>query len=119
MSDYQHVSNNNEKLINECVTQINIILTISSCHITSFYLFIQPLGSRFDCLARTPALDYNHGTCHGVGAYLNVHEGPQGIGFRKRENEAVDYLLFISRSSTSSLGMISQSKSVNNKFTSN
>jgi hypothetical protein len=24
-----------------------------------------------------------------VGAFLNVHEGPQGIGFRKRENEAV------------------------------
>ena len=23
-----------------------------------------------------------------MGAYLNVHEGPQGIGFRKRENEA-------------------------------
>ena len=24
-------------------------------------------------------LDYNHGTGHGVGAYLNVHEGPHGI----------------------------------------
>ncbi|MBK8233606.1 MAG: M24 family metallopeptidase C-terminal domain-containing protein [Candidatus Eisenbacteria bacterium] len=24
-------------------------------------------------------LDYNHGTGHGVGAYLNVHEGPQSI----------------------------------------
>ena len=23
-------------------------------------------------------LDYNHGTGHGVGAFLNVHEGPQG-----------------------------------------
>jgi len=49
------------------------------------------LGSRLDCLARyhlwSAGLDYNHGTGHGVGAYLNVHEGPQGIGFRKRENE--------------------------------
>jgi Xaa-Pro aminopeptidase len=24
-------------------------------------------------------LDYNHGTGHGVGAFLNVHEGPQSI----------------------------------------
>eukprot|EP00605_Chrysophyceae_sp_TOSAG23-4_P002814 GSChrysophyteH1.ASY1.ANO1.3099.1 assembled CDS len=50
------------------------------------------VGSRFDSVARIPlwqaGLDYNHGTGHGVGAYLNVHEGPQGIGFRKRENEA-------------------------------
>ena len=50
------------------------------------------IGSRLDALARMPlwsaGLDYNHGTGHGVGQYLNVHEGPQGIGFRKRENEA-------------------------------
>eukprot|EP01032_Pedospumella_encystans_P009398 gene9398-11062_t len=49
------------------------------------------LGSRFDCIARLPlwdlGLDFNHGTGHGVGSFLNVHEGPQGIGFRKRENE--------------------------------
>jgi Xaa-Pro aminopeptidase len=25
-------------------------------------------------------LDYRHGTGHGVGSYLNVHEGPIGIG---------------------------------------
>ena len=24
-------------------------------------------------------LDYSHGTGHGVGFYLNVHEGPQSI----------------------------------------
>ena len=51
------------------------------------------LGSRFDSVARMPlwqlGLDYNHGTGHGVGSYLNVHEGPQGIGFRKKENEVV------------------------------
>lgn len=50
------------------------------------------LGSRIDSLARLAlwrcGLDYNHGTGHGVGAFLNVHEGPQGIGFRHRENEA-------------------------------
>lgn len=26
--------------------------------------------------------DYDHGTGHGVGSYLNVHEGPQGISKR-------------------------------------
>lgn len=49
------------------------------------------LGSRLDATARIPlwtaGLDYNHGTGHGVGAFLNVHEGPQGIGFRFRPNE--------------------------------
>jgi Xaa-Pro aminopeptidase len=28
-------------------------------------------------------LDYRHGTGHGVGSYLNVHEGPFGIGTKK------------------------------------
>lgn len=49
------------------------------------------MGSRLDAFARSHlwklGLDYNHGTGHGVGAFLNVHEGPQGIGARKRENE--------------------------------
>jgi len=27
-------------------------------------------------------LDYRHGTGHGVGHFLNVHEGPHGIGIR-------------------------------------
>lgn len=27
-------------------------------------------------------LDYGHGTGHGVGHFLNVHEGPMGIGVR-------------------------------------
>ncbi len=40
-------------------------------------------GSQLDALARLPlwraGLDYDHGTGHGVGAYLSVHEGPQRI----------------------------------------
>src|SRR4051812_28679329 len=40
-------------------------------------------GSQLDALARTAlwqvGLDYDHGTGHGVGAYLSVHEGPQRI----------------------------------------
>lgn len=40
-------------------------------------------GSQLDGLARqylwTEGLDYDHGTGHGVGSYLGVHEGPQRI----------------------------------------
>ncbi|KAI0236769.1 hypothetical protein L0F63_001889 [Massospora cicadina] len=30
----------------------------------------------------TGTTDFKHGVGHGVGSYLNVHEGPHGIGFR-------------------------------------
>lgn len=40
-------------------------------------------GAALDALARAPlwneGLDYDHGTGHGVGSYLGVHEGPQRI----------------------------------------
>ncbi len=40
-------------------------------------------GCQIDYAARTPLWknlrDYGHGTGHGVGFYLNVHEGPQDI----------------------------------------
>ncbi len=41
------------------------------------------LSPMLDALARAPlwaeGLDYGHGTGHGVGYFLNVHEGPQTI----------------------------------------
>jgi Xaa-Pro aminopeptidase len=43
-------------------------------------------GSELDALARMPlwqvGKDYDHGTGHGVGCYLSVHEGPQSISRR-------------------------------------
>jgi Xaa-Pro aminopeptidase len=40
-------------------------------------------GAQIDAFARRPlweaGLDFDHGTGHGVGAYLSVHEGPQRI----------------------------------------
>ena len=40
-------------------------------------------GIQLDSLARqflwNEGLNYDHGTGHGVGCFLNVHEGPQGI----------------------------------------
>lgn len=43
-------------------------------------------GHQLDAVARRPlweaGLDYDHGTGHGVGSYLGVHEGPQNISKR-------------------------------------
>ena len=51
-----------------------------------------PKGTRgidLDVLARIAlwqnGKDYAHGTGHGIGSYLNVHEGPQGIHRRSME----------------------------------
>ncbi|KZF19192.1 hypothetical protein L228DRAFT_254478 [Xylona heveae TC161] len=48
-------------------------------------------GFALDTLARQflweEGLDYRHGTGHGVGSYLNVHEGPIGIGTRVQYSE--------------------------------
>ena len=47
-------------------------------------------GQSLDVLARTPlwekGLDYNHGTRHGVGYLLSVHEGPNSFRYRPSVN---------------------------------
>ena len=53
--------------------------------------FVQGVcGQNLDVLARGPlwesGLDYNHGTGHGVGFILNVHEGPQRFHWRISPN---------------------------------
>ncbi|MGA7935262.1 MAG: aminopeptidase P family protein [Kovacikia sp.] len=49
-------------------------------------------GAQLDGIARSTlwfaGLDYGHGTGHGVGAFLNVHEGPNGIS--KRANHPLE-----------------------------
>jgi Xaa-Pro aminopeptidase len=46
-------------------------------------------GAQLDALARywlwQAGLDYLHGTGHGVGSFLSVHEGPQGISSRSTQ----------------------------------
>ena len=43
-------------------------------------------GIQLDAITRQPlwreGIDFNHGTGHGVGYFLNVHEGPQSISSR-------------------------------------
>jgi Xaa-Pro aminopeptidase len=47
------------------------------------------MGQTLDAITRSlmwnAGLDYGHGTGHGVGAFLNVHEGPQRIALRGSE----------------------------------
>lgn len=51
-------------------------------------------GVNLDILARLPlwehGLDYKCGTGHGVGCYLNVHEGPQNISPQAGSNTAFE-----------------------------
>ncbi|MDP5009584.1 MAG: M24 family metallopeptidase C-terminal domain-containing protein, partial [Glaciimonas sp.] len=56
------------------------VIALSSAHF--------PLGMKspmLDAIARAPmwaaGVDYGHGTGHGVGYFLNVHEGPQVISY--------------------------------------
>jgi Xaa-Pro aminopeptidase len=51
--------------------------------VASYKLNQKSNGDKVDLVARKPLrdinLDYPHGTGHGVGSFLNVHEGPQAI----------------------------------------
>lgn len=51
-------------------------------------------GRNLDIIAREPlweeGLDYNHGTGHGVGYVLNVHEGPNSFRWRKTQDRLED-----------------------------
>ena len=48
-------------------------------------------GAQLDVLARHAlwqvGLDFDHGTGHGVGSYLNVHEGPHSISKRQQTQD--------------------------------
>ena len=61
-----------------------------------------PIGTKgfhIDSIARYSlwenGLDYNHGTGHGVGSFLNVHEGPQSIS-KRYSNVQLDEGMIIS-----------------------
>eukprot|EP00794_Sanderia_malayensis_P005492 gene5492-6177_t len=56
-------------------------------------------GHVLDIIARRPlwsnGLNYLHGTGHGIGAFLNVHEGPHGISPRVSEDEPLKSGMFV------------------------
>lgn len=78
------------------ITRVVPVGAITHAHRRDFTLVLKgvialssaqfPRGTRspmLDALARAPiwaaGIDYGHGTGHGVGFFLNVHEGPQSI----------------------------------------
>lgn len=60
---------------------------ISNLNLANAHFLYGCTGMNLDILARAPLwdvnLDYKHGTGHGVGHILNVHEGPNGFRWRK------------------------------------
>lgn len=57
-------------------------------------------GSQLDTIARKPlwdvGLNYGHGTGHGVGVFLNVHEGPQAISHSRGQEVRLRQGMFCS-----------------------
>ncbi|WP_265025978.1 aminopeptidase P family protein [Wolbachia endosymbiont (group A) of Bibio marci] len=67
---------------NEQITHYTIVLK-AHIAVASVIFPSGATGGELDILARTHlwkfGMDYMHGTGHGVGSYLSVHEGPQAI----------------------------------------
>lgn len=57
------------------------------------------VGSSIDILARKPfwdnGLDFKHGTGHGVGYLMNVHEGPARLHYSPNKNPDLNYPLML------------------------
>ncbi|AET41131.1 aminopeptidase P Ecym_7293 [Eremothecium cymbalariae DBVPG len=67
----------------------NYTLVLKGCLALERMVFPEGIrGCHIDVMARQflwqQGLDYRHGTGHGVGSFLNVHEGPIGIGISSR-----------------------------------
>lgn len=65
---------------------------ISNMHLAHAIFLKGTNGVCLDMLARQPFWkkyqNYNHGTGHGVGYLLNIHEGPSGFRWQYRAHEA-------------------------------
>ncbi len=65
----------------DCTLVLKGVIALSSAHFP--HGILSPM---LDAIARAPiwagGVDYGHGTGHGVGYFMNVHEGPQSIAFR-------------------------------------
>ena len=73
-----HVSDEQK---HDCTRVLKGVIALSRAHFPKGIL--SPL---LDSIARAPiwadGVDYGHGTGHGVGYFLNVHEGPQVIAYQ-------------------------------------
>ena len=70
---------NKEKRVQEIFTRV----LKGHIAVAKYKIKNNTVGAQIDLVARKPLreinLDYAHGTGHGVGYFLNVHEGPQAI----------------------------------------
>lgn len=79
--------------------QKEMYTTVLKAHIRlADAVFLQgAAGVSLDVLARTPlwerGLDYNHGTGHGIGYLLSVHEGPNSFRFRPSAVRGGDHVM--------------------------
>ena len=78
--------NNNSKKIKDIFTRV----LRGHIAVASYKLKNNTNGAQIDAVARKPLrevnLDYAHGTGHGVGYFLNVHEGPHAISKKNKVN---------------------------------
>ena len=78
--------NNNSKKIKDIFTRV----LRGHIAVASYKLKNNTNGAQIDTVARKPLkevnLDYAHGTGHGVGYFLNVHEGPHAISKKNKVN---------------------------------
>ena len=67
------------------------LVAISNLQLGSAKFLEGSTGMILDILARNPFwdrdLNFNHGTGHGVGYLLNIHEGPAGFRWKYRKGE--------------------------------
>ena len=77
---------NNSKYIKEIYTRV----LKGHIAVSKFKIKKNSTGADVDQIARKSLkkinLDYPHGTGHGVGCFLNVHEGPQSISKNNKIN---------------------------------
>ncbi len=78
--------NNDNKRIKDIFTRV----LKGHIAVASYKLKDNTYGAQIDSVARKPLkeinLDYAHGTGHGVGYFLNVHEGPHAISKNNKVN---------------------------------
>lgn len=71
----------------ECFTRV----FKGQCRLSTTVFPLKTKGNYLDTLAReslwSVGLDYLHGTGHGVGSYLNVHEEPIGISWKPHPDD--------------------------------
>ena len=67
------------------------LVAISNLQLANAKFLYGSTGMVLDILARKPFwdrnLNFNHGTGHGIGYLLNIHEGPAGFRWKQRAGE--------------------------------